>query len=165
MNAQENELLNIIEEFSKKLPKFPDGRINYTNSNSAPIVSIFVKYKDEFLLLKRSDKVNVYKGKWNSLTGYLDKPNFIEQIVEEVEEELGFGKEYFLSTQFGDHYEIFDDKINKKWIIFPVLLELNDKPDIRLNWENSEYKWIKPGELNNFDIIPDVEEGLKKLLL
>lgn len=160
----EKDLLKILEEFSKKLPKFPDGRINYTNSDYAPIMSIFVKYKDEVLLLKRSDKVNVYKGKWNSLTGYLDKPNFIEQIAEEAEEELDLGEEYFSKLLFGDSYEIIDSKINKKFIIFPVLLELKEKPEIKLNWENTDYRWIKPEELNDFDIIPDVEEGLKRAI-
>ena len=34
-----------IQKFSDKLPKFPDGRINYSNSKIAPVITIFIKYK------------------------------------------------------------------------------------------------------------------------
>jgi len=73
----EAKIFKLLKEFSKKLPKFEDGRINYSCSDEAPVITIFVRYKDKILLLKRSDKVAAYKGKWNTIAGYLDeiRPN------------------------------------------------------------------------------------------
>ena len=59
MNQREEKILAIIKEFANKLPKFPDGRIDYSSSDIAPVITVFVKHKDKILLLKRSDKVRV----------------------------------------------------------------------------------------------------------
>lgn len=59
----EQKMLEIIKEFAKKLPKFPDGRIDYSNSDIAPVITVFVRYKDKILILKRSDKVRAYQRK------------------------------------------------------------------------------------------------------
>ena len=66
-------MLELLEKFSKKLPKFPDGRIDYRNSKEAAVVSVFVMCGNELLLLKRSDRVGNYKGRWNVAAGYFDE--------------------------------------------------------------------------------------------
>ena len=45
----------ILKEFDR-LPKFPDGRIDYSNSDKAPVLTCFVRFEDEILLLKRSEE-------------------------------------------------------------------------------------------------------------
>ena len=59
MNKQEIGALEIVKELSKTLPRFPDGRIDYSNSDVAPVVTIFVEYGNKILLLRRSDKVKL----------------------------------------------------------------------------------------------------------
>ena len=49
------------------------------------MIICFVRYNDEILLLKRSDKVWTYKGKWNVVAGYLDE---IKPLREKALEEL-----------------------------------------------------------------------------
>ena len=86
----EAKILDLLKKFSKKLPHFEDGRINYSDSNEAPVVTIFVKYKNEILLLKRSDKVRTYREKWNTIAGYLDEVKPLkEKVLEELREEIG----------------------------------------------------------------------------
>jgi 8-oxo-dGTP pyrophosphatase MutT (NUDIX family) len=164
MNKQEQNILKTIEKFARKLPKFPDGRINYSNSDTAPVATIFIKYRDKILLLKRSDEVREYKGKWNVVAGYLDefKP-FHEKILEEINEETGINESNILSIQFGKQYEFTDEKINKTWIIHPVLVELRNEPKIKLDWEHTEYKWIKPEELKIFDIVPELDKSWENI--
>jgi hypothetical protein len=65
----QDDLKLLLDEFSKILPKFPDGRINYTTSQRCPVITCFVMYEGKILLLKRSDKVGTYKGFWNSVSG------------------------------------------------------------------------------------------------
>ena len=175
MNS-EQKILNIIKEFSERLPKFSDGRINYSNSDTAPVIIVFIKYKNEILLLKRSDKVRTYQGKWNAVAGYLDATKPIqEKALEEIQEETKIDKENILSIQIRELYEFIDFEINKTWIIVPVLAELKNKCEIKLDWEHLEYKWIDPKELKNFparsaysvaggDIVSNLEESFRRAM-
>ncbi len=83
----------ILKEFDK-LPKFPDGRIDYSSSDKAPVLTCFVRFEDKILLLKRSDRVGTYRGKWHTVAGYIDEPKPIQQkALEELEEEPDIHRE------------------------------------------------------------------------
>lgn len=152
-------LEKVLQEFSEKLPKFSDGRINYSSSDKAPVLTCLVEYNDKILLLKRSDKVRTYQGLWNTVVGYLDEIRPLEEKArEELQEELGITADLIQKIKLGEPYELNDKNINKTWIIFPVLAELNKEPVIKLNWEHTEYKWIDPADLKKFDIVPNFEE-------
>jgi len=156
--------LTIIETFSKTLPHFPDGRINYRNSKTAPVINVVLKYKDKVLLLKRSDKVNSYKGKWNTIGGYLDGVVPLrKKVEEELKEELKITSLKDAKISYGEVYEFHDNEIGKTWIIFPVLVEFARMPAVKLDWEHTEYKWIKPGEIGKFDCVPRIEKIFKYL--
>ena len=153
----EQELLKIIEELGKKLPKFKDGRIDYSNSNIAPVITVFVKVGDEVLLLKRSNKVSTYKGKWNTVAGYLDELKPIrEKVLEELKEEVGIEENIISSIHIGEPFKFTDKEINKTWLVCPSVVELLKKPEIKLNWEHTEFKWVKQDELSNYDTVPNL---------
>lgn len=154
----------ILEKF-KHLPQFADGRINYTTSDIAPVVTVFVEYEGKILLLKRSDKVRTYRGLWNTVAGYIDEELPVEEIAcKEVKEELGVGEDVVESIKLGENFEIYDKEIDKTWIIFPAQIKLNYKPKIKLDWEHSEYLWIKPGEICNYDTVYKLAESLSMVL-
>ncbi len=52
---------------------------------------------------------------------------------------------------------------NHEWEIFPFLFE-TENPIIKLNWENSEYKWIDSNELEEYEIVPSLQKVLFNLL-
>ena len=163
MSTQEQKILEKIKDFAKKLPKFPDGRIDFTHSETSLVLTVFIKYKDKILLLKRSNKVGTYKGKWNTVTGYIDEPKpLIKKIIEEISEELGITEDNILSYSIGKPFKFIDAKIKKTWIVHPAKVELKNNPDIKLDWEHSEYRWIKPEELKNFNIVPNLDLSLKR---
>lgn len=156
----EQKIMNEISELSKKLPKFPDGRIDYTDSNVCLVMSIFVKYENEIILLKRSDKVGSFKGKWNTVSGYLDEIKPLkEKVLEEIREELGFGDENITSINVGKEYKV--TKIKKTWVVHPILLQLNKKPEIKLDWEHTEFKWIRPEQIKDFDRVYGLEKSFE----
>lgn len=156
-------MLNVLMEF-KSLPRFPDGRINYSKSERAPVINCFVKYKDKVLILKRSNKVLAYKGKWNSVGGYIDENKPVkEKAIEELEEELKISRKTISRIKVGIPYEVRDESIKRTWIVFPVLAELNKAPKIMLDFEHTDFKWINPKDLLNYDIVPGLEQVLKKL--
>lgn len=162
MTQREEKILTTIKEFANKLLKLPDGRIDYSNSNIAPVITVFLKYKDKIILLKRSAKVRTYQDKWNTVAGYLDevKPIY-EKVVEEINEELNLDEDNISSIHIGKPYKFIDTKINETWIIHPVLIELKNKPTIELDWEHTEYKWIKSEELRDFDTVPNIDKSLE----
>jgi len=165
MNKQEKSIIKTVKEFVGVLPKFPDGRINYSNAKEAPVLTCFVKFKDKILLLKRSNNVRTYKGKWNAIAGYLDdlKP-FKEKIMEELREELSIDKKIIKNIKIGNIYEFHDKKIDKKWIVHTAIVELKQKPIIKLDREHTDFKWIEIKEIKKYDAVPMIEESLKSVL-
>ena len=165
MEKKDIEMLKILKKFEKILPKFPDGRIDYSKSNKCIVLTVFITYNNKILLLKRSRKVGTYKNKWNTVTGYIDekKPIF-NKILEELEEELDITKKDILSYNIFESFEFEDKKINKKWIIYPSIVKLKNNPKIKLDWEHSEYKWIHPKDLLKYDIVPKLDLSLTKVI-
>lgn len=158
----EQKIQETIEQLSKNLPRFPDGRINYRDAPVAPVITIFVQWKNEILLLKRSDKVRTYKGKWNAVAGYLDEIKPLkEKILEELREEIGLEEKNTQSMHFGKPYRFTDASIQKTWIIHPVVVELKKKPMLQLDWEHTEYQWIQPKNMKMLDSVPMLEESWK----
>ncbi|MDR3559649.1 MAG: NUDIX domain-containing protein [Candidatus Pacebacteria bacterium] len=159
----------IVREFSEKLPKFPDGRIDYSTSNSAPVIIIFVMVGKEILLLRRSTKVFAYQGKWSANAGFLDNEKPIqEKVTEELIDELGITEERlaWLITEIKicEYYEFRDEKSGKTWIKNPVLVRLKEKPSIVLDWEHDRFRWIEVDELAKFDTVIDLENALERAL-
>jgi len=154
----------ILKEFDR-LPRFPDGRIDFSNSDKAPVLTCVVKYQDKILLLKRSNRVHTYQGKWHTVAGYLDEPKPIRQkALEELEEELDIHSKDVARFTAGEPYEFFDDGVTKSWIVHPVLVELKKNPVVTLDWEHTEFKWISPNEVSGYDTVPKLDESLKRVL-
>ena len=163
-NSQPPQTTEILKEFLH-LPKFPDRRIDYTNSPKAPVITCFVRYGDDFLLLKRGDKVATHKGRWSVVAGYLDDFNGLkEKVLEELREEIGVLEKDIKSIKFGDVYIFTDSETGKTWVVHPALVELSKKPEIKLDWEHTEFRWVKIGEIKNFDVPKDLEDSLERLI-
>ena len=52
------------------------------------VVSCFIECRGCLILLKRSHRVGTYRGKWATVSGYLEKPPD-EQALTELQEEAG----------------------------------------------------------------------------
>ena len=50
-------------------------------------------------------------------------------------------------------------KIKKTWVVHPILIELNKKPEVKLDWEHTEFKWIKPEQIKDFDRVYGLEKS------
>lgn len=157
------DLNETLREFSH-LPKFEDGRINYREAKKAPVITCFIKFNDKILLLKRSDKVATYKGKWNAVAGYIDENKPLsEKIMEELKEEIGIEKDNIKDIIFGKPFNLHDDKIDTTWIVHPSLAELNSLPKIKLDFEHIDLVWINPSEMGNYDTVPNLDKSWDNL--
>ncbi len=153
-----------LDLFSK-LPRFPDGRINYTNSAKAAVVSVIIKYKDNILLLKRSDKVGNYRGKWNVVAGYLDDETPIrEKALAEVREETGITNKDISAVKIFSPITIKDNVLKKIFIAHISLIALKSRPKIKLDWEHTAFKWVKPQDVRKFDVVYGLDKLLRRIL-
>jgi 8-oxo-dGTP pyrophosphatase MutT (NUDIX family) len=157
--------MELVRTLAAALPKFDDGRIDYTTSAVAPVVNCIVWHQDLVLLLQRSNRVGQGKGKWSGVDGYIDRLVPLQVIVlNELREELGISDTDVVRVAVADSYESEDRQAEVKWVVFPVLVELSRVPEISLDWEHTQYSWIKPGEIHNFDILPGQDRVLRLAL-
>lgn len=139
----------IVKKSHENLPHFSDGRVDYSESEKAPTTVTFLKYKDEILLLKRSDKVTNRKNKWGVVAGYLDElKTLVKKSLEEVKEETGVTKDKISSIVIGDVYRFQNEETT--FVSHPVLMELKTKPEIELSWEHTEYRWVKIDNVDDY---------------
>lgn len=137
---------------------------DYTHARSAPVIVIFVKYRDKFILVKRSEKMLTYQGIWSCLAGFVDDDKSIEEkVIFEIEEELGLKKEDIKHIKAGDTYLFVDKDLDREWIRHMYLVEITN-PNIKLSWEHSEMVWVTPDEAKNYETTPGFSEDLVKIL-
>ena len=52
--------------------------------------------------------------------------------------------------------------VNHQWEVYPFLFASENR-EIKLNWENSDLRWIDVKELNNFLTVPSLDKVLARL--
>lgn len=167
------ELARLLPRFLRKrrqvltraLPRFPDGRVNYRTLETVPVVTCLVRREGKVLLLKRSDRVSTYPGYWHTVAGYLDEPDLALRghVAKELLEELGLGEENWRLVRVAPPLTVADESVGKTWIIHPVLVELVDDPPLRLDWEHTAYRWVRPDEITQYQTIPSLSDVLRSL--
>ncbi|MBA4436907.1 MAG: NUDIX domain-containing protein [Marine Group I thaumarchaeote] len=132
---------------------------------STRIVTSFIKFNDQILILKRSEKVRSMKGLWSGVSGIIENnENPIDRAKIEIFEEIGIREKEIRLLKKLEKMKISSQQYkNHEWEIFPFLFETKNR-NIELNWENSEFKWILPKELKNYQTVPSLEKILLNLL-
>ena len=132
---------------------------------STRIVTSFIKYNDQILILKRSEKVRSMKGLWSGVSGIIENnENPTDRAKIEIFEEVGIKEKEIRLVKKLEKMKIQSQQYkNHEWEIFPFLFETKNE-NIELNWENSQFKWILPKELKNYQTVPSLEKILLNLL-
>ena len=132
---------------------------------STKIVTSFIKDNEKLLILKRSDKVKSMKGLWAGISGIIEKNEEpLKRAKIEILEEVGIIEDKITLVRSVKEMRINSPQYeNHDWEIFPFLFEAKN-PIIKLNWENSDFKWINKEELKNYDTVPSLQKVLFNLL-
>ena len=132
---------------------------------STKIVTSFIKDNEKLLILKRSDKVESMKGLWAGISGIIEKNEEpLKRAKIEIFEEVGIIEDKITLVRSVKEMRINSPQYeNHEWEIFPFLFEAKN-PIIKLNWENSEFKWINKEELKNYDTVPSLQKVLFNLV-
>jgi len=129
------------------------------------IVTSFIRDNDKLLILKRSNQVKSMKGLWAGISGIIENDEEpLKRAKIEIFEEVGITEDKIRLIKTTEEMRINSPQYkNHEWKIFPFLFE-SKNPTIKLNWENSDFKWINVEELENYETVPSLQKVLFNLL-
>ena len=132
---------------------------------STRIITAFIINNNKILILKRSDKVRSMRGLWSGISGIIENNEIpIKRAKIEILEEVGIKKSKINLIKSIEKIKITSPQYeNHEWEVFPFLFETKET-EIKLNWENSEHKWINVNELKNYETVPSLDKILFDLL-
>ncbi len=129
------------------------------NIEPVEVVTSILYYQGKILLLKRSEKVSTYKGKWAGVSGYKENLTPEKAAKKEIMEETGIKNPILIKK--GGHIFLRDG--TRLWKIYIFLWEV-DSEKISIDWEHTEYQWIEPEKIKNFDTVPGLKNVVEKLI-
>jgi 8-oxo-dGTP pyrophosphatase MutT (NUDIX family) len=152
----ESELKAWLAKAYKKYGYYNKKYVNYTNAEVAPIVMCTVVCEDEILLVKRGYGLADAEGYWSTVNGFIDEIKPVLKIAQqELKEELGLNADKS-QIKVAKSYTLKNPKEKRSYIVFPCLIKLNAKPNIKLDREHTDFAWIKRRELESYEILDDL---------
>jgi eIF-2B alpha/beta/delta-like uncharacterized protein len=128
------------------------------------VVTAFLKFGDEILLLRRSDAVGSYRDLWAGVSGYLETgEDPLKRVFKELEEETSLPPESYKLISRGDPFPVIDEGIGVIWLVHPFLFETST-PLIKTDWEHKESRWVKPEDLEKLRTVPKLAEALERVM-
>ncbi|SRR5258708_1768323 len=117
------------------------------------------------LLVRRSQKVGSYHGRWAGVSGFVE-PNVTpdEQAYTEIREETGLQRDQVRMLRRGTVVEHSDAELGRHFYIHPFLFEALTPELIQIDWEATEMRWILPSELSVFETVPKLPEVYESAL-
>jgi 8-oxo-dGTP diphosphatase len=119
--------------------------------------------REEILLLRRSQQVGTYRGRWAGVSGYIEETDALTQAYTEMEEETGLAGEDVQLLRTGEPLEVVDAEAERRWIVHPFLFEVREPARIRADWEHTETHWIRPEEIFQYETVPQLAETLMRV--
>jgi 8-oxo-dGTP pyrophosphatase MutT (NUDIX family) len=128
------------------------------------VVTSFLINRGEVLLVRRSNRVGTYQGLWSAISGFLEDPTPLQQALREVFEETSIAGSAIRLIAEGEPLEVLDYEQQMCWVVHPFLFEIDDREEVRLDWENTELCWAAPEQLQNFHTVPQLAEALRRCM-
>lgn len=126
------------------------------------VVTCFLKFGVKILLLRRSELVGSFRGKWSGVSGYVET-TANEQALIEIEEEANLCQEDLKLLKRGKSLEVSDDEAGVKWVVHPFLFQIKEPSKIKIDWEHEEMRWIDPEDIGNYETVPMLGEALARV--
>lgn len=118
---------------------------------------------DEVLLLRRSQEVGTYRGRWAAVSGYLEEADPLAQAYREIEEESGLARDEVTLLRAGEPLAVVDAEAGRRWIVHPFLFEVGPDAQVRVDWEHTEARWVRPEGVSAFETVPQLSEALMRV--
>jgi 8-oxo-dGTP pyrophosphatase MutT (NUDIX family) len=126
------------------------------------VVTCFLESEGQILILRRSEQVGSYQGRWAGVSGYIEQTDD-EQALTEIEEETGLRKEDVRRIRKGAPLPVEDEKLGVRWVVHPYLFRIVDRSKVKVDWEHKEARWIDPRDIDNYQTVPNLKEALAQV--
>lgn len=126
------------------------------------VVTCFLESENEILILRRSEQVGSYQGRWAGVSGYIET-TADEQALTEIEEETSLSREDLELTKKGNPLPVEDKRLGVRWVVHPYLFHIKDRNKIKIDWEHKETRWIAPEDIDKFETVPMLKETLARV--
>ncbi len=133
----------------------------------ADVVTSFVLRRssaggDELLLVRRSNRVGTYQGRWAGVSGFAEAaPD--EQVYVELAEEAHLGRGDVTLLRKGEPLTFVDAALDREWTVHPYLFRVADAAKIQTDWETTESRWIAPQDLDQYETVPMLKEAFQRV--
>ncbi len=130
------------------------------------VVTCFLERDGKIMILRRSERVGTYRGKWAGVSGYIEPGSTPQQQAwTEIREEAGLDRDDVELVQEGETLEVVDSELSRKWIVHPFRFEVLEPGKIRIDWEHTEAKWIAPEDIGRHHTVPRLLEAWQRVSL
>lgn len=124
------------------------------------VVTAILKRGDKILIVKRGNRVNTFIGKWSGISGRMESTP-LESVLREIEEETGIPEDEATLVREGN--PVMAEGENFVFKVYPFLFEVQEE-NIKLNWENIDYRWILPEKITKYKTVPKLKEVIEEVL-
>jgi 8-oxo-dGTP diphosphatase len=132
------------------------------------VVTCFVlrrdRGRDEVLVVRRSERVRTYRGRWAGVSGYVEPGVTAQaQAYVELREETRLAPADLTLLQVGTPLPVRDDEGGLSWVVHPFLFLVAAPERIQTDWEAREMQWVVPGEIERLETVPGLAEAFARV--
>jgi len=121
-----------------------------TDGSATHVVTCFLRSGTNVLVLRRSDAVGSYPGRWGGVAGHAeDDPDRLAR--EEIPEETGL-LDACSFVRAGDPFSVHDPD-HGEWVVHPFLFDC-DSREVRPNEETATHEWVPPTAILDRETVP-----------
>jgi predicted aconitase with swiveling domain/8-oxo-dGTP pyrophosphatase MutT (NUDIX family) len=136
------------------------GTLELPDVKEVPVVSVVLRNRGRILIVRRSDSVGTFRGKWSAISGHLEgREPPRSRAVREVREETGLRRIVFRAAA----RPIFARADATLFVVHPFLFEAPNRK-VRLDWENVEHRWVRTEELDQFETVPRLKDVVQAVI-
>lgn len=126
------------------------------------VVTCFLESEGEILLLRRSERVGSYRGRWAGVSGYMESTPEAQAFTE-IAEETGLSAGQVEKVRAGEPLVLEDRELKTRWTVHPFLFRVKDRGQIRTDWEHTETAWIRPEEIADYHTVPGLKDAFDRV--
>jgi len=131
------------------------GTVELTGVKEIGVVTSFIERLDgAVLLLRRSELVGSFRGRWAGVSGFLEEPTPLAQAYKEIGEETGIQPDQLRLASEG--HEVYARDGQRIFRVHPFRFLVTEE-SVSLDWEHSEYAWVRPEEIPRKETVPKLD--------
>jgi translation initiation factor 2B subunit (eIF-2B alpha/beta/delta family) len=124
------------------------------------VVTVFLRNDSDVLLLRRSEAVGSYPGRWGGVAGHAEgDPEGMAR--EEVREETGLDPGDLSFVRRGESFPVADPE-HGTWRVNPFLFDCPTR-EVTTNEETVEHEWTQPTALLDRETVPRLWESYRRV--